>query len=99
MRYFAKKTDTTHKAIGAALRAVTRVDDVHEMGKLGCDFIARHIRTGAPIFIEAKSHKKISHRSETKITDNEAKMRDFYPDHWVRCETEEDALRAVGALG
>lgn len=96
MRYLRKKTDSTHAAIGKALRGVTVVTDVHELGRIGADFIARHVVTKAPVFIEAKSHKKVSHRSEKQLTKNEATMAVVYPEHWRRCETVDEALSAVG---
>lgn len=96
MRYTRRKTDSTHAAIGKALRGVTVVTDVHELGRIGADFIARHVVTKAPVFIEAKSHKKVSHRSAAKLTKNEATMAVVYPEHWRRCETVDEALAAVG---
>lgn len=96
MAYQRRKTDSTHAAIGKALRDVTIVTDVHELGRIGADFIARHVVTKTPVFIEAKSHKKVSHRSEKQLTKNEATMAVVYPEHWKRCETVDEALAAVG---
>ena len=95
-RYVPRKVDTTHKLIGRALRAVTATIDVHELGKIGADFIAMHVVTGAPVFIEAKSDKKISHRNAKALTANERLMSILYPGHWRRVETEDEARAAVG---
>jgi hypothetical protein len=97
-RHFICHVDATHGLVGKALREVTEAIDVHAFGKLGCDWLARHVVTGAPMFIEAKSHRKISHRSKTKLTVNEVLMSVLFPDNWRRCETREEALRAVGAI-
>jgi hypothetical protein len=96
MSYRPRKTDSTHKAIKQALEDVTVVVDVHELGRVGCDLVARHVVTKAPVFIEAKSHKKVSHRSATKLTANEQEMARLFPGHWRRCETVDEALAAVG---
>ena len=95
-RYTPRRTDSTHKLIGRALRAVTATIDVHELGKVGCDFIAMHTVTGAPVFIEVKSDKKISHRNTKALTANERLMSILYPGHWRRVETEDEARAAVG---
>jgi hypothetical protein len=96
-RYRPRKTDTTHAKIGKALRSVTEAIDVHAFGPIGADWLARHVVTGQPMLIEAKSDKKTSHRAKDKLTANEALMSVLFPDNWRRCETEEEALAAVGA--
>lgn len=94
--YHARKTDKTHKTVGAALRSVTFTRDVHALGIIGCDYLARHIRTGLPIFVEVK--RDDGSPSDVRFTENELAMKAAFPDQWVVVKTQDDALRAVGAL-
>ncbi len=92
--YRRRKTDGNHKSIGKTLRSVTVVIDVHELGRVGCDFIARHVVTKSPVFIEVKDPaQRADKRDRSK---NEATMRDLFPGHWRMVLTSDDALRAVG---
>ncbi len=95
--YRRSRTDANHSAIGAVLRRVTVVADVHGDGTVGCDFIAKHIVTKAPVLIEVKDPTKKP--SARKLTGHEEAMAIAFPDHFRLVLTEEDALRAVGALG
>lgn len=98
MRTFrASRTDGPHASIGRALRAVTFARDMSGHGIAGCDWLARHLRTGRPTFLEVKNPKLPP--SARKLTPNELAMRAMFPDDYHVVLTEEDALRAVGALG
>lgn len=94
MRYRARKVDGNHAAIGRVLRAVTVVVDVHGLGAVGCDYIARHVVTKAPMLIEVKDPTRP--KSARDRSANERKMRDDYPNHWRQVLTGDDALEAVG---
>jgi len=96
MRY-ASNVDGNHSAIGKALRAVTVAKDMRQHGGVGYDFLARHRKTGAPVFIEVKDPSKPP--SKRELTESEEWMKIFFPESFVVVLTEEDALRAVGALG
>jgi len=94
---YASNVDGNHSAIGKALRKVTVVKDMRQHGGVGYDFLARHRRTGQPLFIEVKDPGKPP--SKRELTDSEEWMRQRFPESFVVVLTEEDALRAVGALG
>lgn len=95
-RYRPHHADKTHKAIGAALRAVTFTIDVHTLGLIGCDFLARHIRTGLPVFVEAKRDDGFP--SDVRFSENELAMAAAFPGQWVVVKNQDEALRAVGAI-
>jgi len=94
MSYSRKKTDGNHAAISQALRRVTVVTDVHALGAVGCDLIARHVVTKAPVLIEVKDPTRP--RSSHGRSENERRMREWYPDHYRIVMTEAEALEAVG---
>ncbi len=93
MRY-ASNVDGNHSAIGKALRKVTVVKDMRQHGGVGYDFLARHLKTWAPVFIEVKDPSKIP--SARKLTESEAWMSAVFTQNFALVLTEEDALRAVG---
>lgn len=96
MRYLRKKADGNHAAIGKALRGVTIVTDVHTLGAIGCDYIARHVVTKQPMLIEVKDPTQPKCKRDR--SENEAKMRDAYPNNWRMVMSEDEALRAIGII-
>jgi len=96
MRY-AANVDGNHGSIGKALRKVTVVKDMRQHGGVGYDFLARHTKTLAPVFIEVKDPKRPP--SGRYLTESETWMSVYFNRSFAIVLTEEDALRAVGALG
>lgn len=95
MSYNRKRTDANHARLGAVARQIDPAAlDTHTFGELGCDYMARNIRTGAPMFLEFKDPAKPP--SERKLTDNERTMQLHYPQNWRLCMTEDDVRRALG---
>jgi hypothetical protein len=91
---YRQATDRNHAEIAQTLRRVTSVLDVHRYPQMGCDLIARHVRTRAPVFIEIKDPQKTP--SARKLTDNELTTWRIFPLNYAVCLTVDDALKAVG---
>lgn len=94
MSFYRRKRDGNHTAIARELRKVTIVTDVHALGAIGFDLLARHVVTKAPVFIEVKD--PVQAPSSHDRSENERRMAADYPDHWRKVMTVDDALAAVG---
>lgn len=95
MGYARKRTDGCHQRLGAVARQIDPFAiDTHVFGAIGCDYLARNIRTGEPAFLEFKDPAQPP--SARKLTANEETMRAQYPRHWHLCLTEDDVRRALG---
>ena len=95
MSYYRRRVDTIHRSVGQALLAVTWAKDVHIHGAIGCDWLARHIRTRRLVMIECKTPGP---PSSMRLTENELEMRAAFPEDYVVVTSDAEALRAVGAL-
>lgn len=94
MRYRAA-TDANHTTITEALRrAGVQFRDVARHPGLGCDIIARHVRSSAPVLIEIKDGSKPP--SARKLKDSEATLMAMFPGAYVVVLDVDDALAAVG---
>ncbi len=90
---FAKRRDSNHAEIRTKLRAAGVV--VWDTGSAGGglpDLIAKHRRTGEPIFLEIKDGKKSP--SRRRLTKGEATFALHF--HVFIVLSVEDAMRAVG---
>jgi len=95
MSYQRKRTDANHARLGKVARQIDPTAiDTHVFGAIGCDYLARNIKTGEPAFLEFKDPDKPP--SERQLTDNEKAMQAAYPRHWHLCMTEDDVRRALG---
>lgn len=94
-RYFRSRTDGPHKDIGRTLRKVTVCLDVHGFGPIGCDFLAKHLITKQPMFLEVKDPSKPP--SARQLTSNETFMSLAFEANYRVVMTADEALAAVGA--
>lgn len=97
MRRTVHRRDTNHATVLSALRAVTWVADISQYGGGMGDILARHIRTGAPMFLEIKDGALSP--SRRKLTASETVFASVFGPrgYWVKCVSVDEALRAVGA--
>ncbi len=72
---------------------MTEVIDVHNTS-IGCDLIARNVRTGAPELLEIKDPNQPP--SGRRLTESELKLQRIFPRHFHVVLTSDDALAAVG---
>lgn len=95
MNYTRRRTDSNHAKLGKVARQIDPgALDTHVFGAIGCDYLARNIKTGEPILLEFKDPDKAPW--ERGLTANEKAMKERYPRHWRLCMTEDDVRRALG---
>lgn len=95
MSYSRRRTDANHVRLGKIARQIDPgALDCHAFGAIGCDFLARNIRTGRPTFLEVKDPAQPP--SARQLTDNEVAMQARYPSDYFVCLTEDDVRRALG---
>ena len=88
---YARRTDSNHADIVAALRRVpgVHVQDVSSCPSFGADLIVRY-QERAPMLLEIKS------TARSPLTASEKTARRAYGPYWARVETFEQALEAIG---
>lgn len=93
MRRTLHRRDQNHDSILAALKRITVAIDTHNHGDGIGDILARHVRTHQAIFLEVKPNEK------AKLTESERAFSAAFPLNWVRVNSIDDALAAVGIAG
>ena len=88
----ARRTDANHALIRDALRRVTQVLDLSKAGQGIPDLLARHVMTGASIWLEVKDGKKPP--SARKLTPAQRELRE-----WLHVEVVTSVGEAFEAVG
>jgi len=93
MRHARHRRDSNHDEILAALKRITIAIDTHNHADGIGDILARHVRTHQAMFLEVKPSEK------AKLTESERAFAAAFPLNWVRVNSIDDALAAVGIDG
>ncbi len=94
MRQRISRTDANHSALAKVVRQLDPdALDVHSFGPIGCDYLARHIRTGETRFLEFKDPTKPP--SARALTENELAMQARFRPFYFVCQCTYDVVRAL----
>ena len=91
---YAKAVDVNHAAIRTALRRFTQVLDMSKAGQGVPDLLARHVMTGAAIWLEVKRPVGKRKPKAAPLTPAQLELRE-----WLHVEVVTNVVDAARAVG